>query len=77
LTALGGTVLVLTLSLAGCGQKGPLYLGKPPPPHPVRNAGASDDAAGNVVNMSGAVDMSIAPSSGPDRNGGAAASDSK
>ncbi len=67
-------MLVLALSLAGCGQKGPLYLGKPPPPHPVRNAGAPDDAAGNVVNMHGAVDMSIAPSSGPDSSGAAAGS---
>jgi predicted small lipoprotein YifL len=30
----------LIVLLTGCGQKGPLYLPKPPAPHPVRTAPA-------------------------------------
>ncbi|WP_408164622.1 LPS translocon maturation chaperone LptM [Herbaspirillum rhizosphaerae] len=34
------SAVALIVLLTGCGQKGPLYLPKPPAPHPVRTAPA-------------------------------------
>lgn len=79
LPVLRATAAALVLVLAGCGQKGPLYLPKPPPPHPVRNTDAAGtpgaDGANvttNAVDMSGAPEMSVVP-----RPGAGAASSAK
>jgi len=48
----GLSAAALSLSLAGCGQKGPLYLAKPPE-HVIHTAPAADNT-GNAGNTSGA-----------------------
>jgi len=54
LPVLSATAAALVLLLAGCGQKGPLYMPKPPAEHPVRTApaDAATDNAGALLTPS-------------------------
>jgi len=60
--AVAAPMLLCVLLLAGCGQKGPLYMPKPPAPHPDRTAPVPAAAIDNV-DGNAAVSVVSAPQS--------------